>query len=109
MEEYVYDPLAGFHLVHDLYIELTKLGYHLSELYEYSVKEILFILKYSREGLAYDVWRRANLIRAAVWGKNFPKVEEALPELFEKKSVPMPDWLKEDYAKNLENRLNGRR
>lgn len=111
MEEYVYDPLAGFHLVHDLYIELTKFDYHLNELYEYSVKELLFILKYKREGIAYDIWRRGSIQRAAVWGKQYPKVEKMLPELFEKKpTVKMPDWLRDDYQKQLEERLNrGRR
>ena len=74
----------------DLYIELTKFDYHLCELYEYSVKELLFILKYKREGIAYDIWRRGTVHRAAVWGKDYPKVEKMLPELFEKElKVPV--------------------
>lgn len=98
-------------MVHDLYAELIKFDYHLNELYEYSVKELLFILKYKREGVAYDIWRRGSVHRVAVWGKEYEKVEKMLPELFEAKpKVKMPDWLKGDYAKKLEERINrGRR
>lgn len=41
--------------------------------------------------------------RAAFGAKTYPaKVEESLPELFEKKKgVPMPDWLLEDYNKKV--------
>lgn len=111
MEGYVYDPLAGFHLVHDVYIELTKLDFHLNELYEYSLKELLFILKYKKEGLAYDIWRRGTIQRLAVWSTDYPKVEKVLPELFEPKpKAKMPEWLKEDYTEQLEERINkGRR
>lgn len=103
-EENKYDPLAGFHLVHDLYAELVKQGCELKELYDYSCKELLFILKYKREGLAYRIWRLGSMNRAAFGAKVYPvKVEEAIPELFEKKKsgVPMPDWLREDYEKKI--------
>ena len=42
--------------------------------------------------------------RAAFGAKYYPgKLEEAIPELFEKKSqkAPMPDWLREDYEKKI--------
>lgn len=103
-EENQYDPLAGFHLVHDLYAELVKQGCELKELYDYSCKELLFILKYKREGLAYRIWRLGSMNRAAFGAKVYPvKIEEAIPELFEKKKsgVPMPDWLREDYEKKI--------
>lgn len=98
-----YDPLAGFHAVHDLYVELVKQGCELKELYDYSCKELLFILKYKREGLAYKIWRMGSMNRAAFGTKTYPaKLEEAIPELFEKKKgVPMPDWLREDYEKKI--------
>jgi hypothetical protein len=98
-----YDPLAGFHMVHDLYAELVKQGCELRNLYDYSCKELLFILKYKREGLAYKLWRMGSMNRAAFGAKSYPmKVEEALPELFEKKKgTPMPDFLREDYEKRL--------
>lgn len=42
--------------------------------------------------------------RAAFSAKVYPgKLEEAVPELFEKKTqhAPMPDWLREDYEKRI--------
>lgn len=103
-EEEQYDPLAGFHIVHDLYAELVKQGNELKDLYDYSCKELLFILKYKREGLAYRIWRIGSMNRAAFSAKYYPvKVEEAIPELFEKKTqnAPMPEWLREDYEKRI--------
>lgn len=104
-DENKYDPLAGFHTVHDLYAELVKYGYELKNLYDYSCKELLFILKYKREGLAYRLWRAGSMNRAAFGAKYYPaKLEEAIPELFEKsqtKHAPMPDWLREDYEKKI--------
>lgn len=103
-EEEQYDPLAGFHIVHDLYAELVKQGNELKDLYDYSCKELLFILKYKREGLAYRIWRIGSMNRAAFGAKYYPaKIEEAIPELFEKKTqnVPMPEWLREDYEKRI--------
>lgn len=102
-EENKYDPLAGFHVVHDLYAELVRQGCELNTLYNYSCKELLFILKYKREGVAYRLWRLGSMNRAAFGAKVYPaKVEEALPELFEKKqNAPMPDWLREDYEQRI--------
>lgn len=102
-EENKYDPLAGFHAVHDLYAELVKQGCELNALYDYSCKELLFILKYKREGLAYKLWRMGSMNRAAFGAKYYPaKLEEAIPELFEKKkNAPMPEWLREDYQRKI--------
>lgn len=102
-EENRYDPLAGFHAVHDMYAELIKQGCELRELYDYSCKELLFILKYKREGLAYKLWRMGSMNRAAFAAKSYPgKMEEAMAELFEKKpKAPMPDWLREDYQNKI--------
>lgn len=102
-EENKYDPLAGFHAVHDLYAELVKQGCELNTLYDYSCKELMFILKYKREGLAYKLWRMGSMNRAAFGAKYYPaKLEEAVPEMFEKKpKAPMPDWLREDYEKKI--------
>ena len=43
--------------------------------------------------------------RAAFSAKLYPaKLEEAIPEMFEKKqNAPMPDWLREDYEKKINN------
>ena len=102
-DENKYDPIAGFHAVHDLYAELVKQGCELRDLYDYSCKELLFILKYKREGLAYKLWRMGSMNRAAFGAKVYPvKVEETLPELFEKKqNAPMPEWLREDYERKI--------
>ena len=80
-----------------------KQGVELRDLYDYSCKELLFMLKYKREGLAYKIWRIGSMNRAAFGAKTYPgKVDEALPELFEKKeNAPMPEWLREDYEKKV--------
>ena len=111
-EENKYDPLAGFHTVHDLYAELVKSGYELRNLYDYSCKELLFILKYKREGMAYKFWRMGSMNRAAFGAKSYPsKLEEALPELFEKsyQNAPMPDWLRADYERKINKAVKKRR
>lgn len=61
------------------------------------------MLKYKREGLAYKIWRLGSMNRAAFLAKSYPiKLEEAIPELFEKKpKAPMPDWLVEDYQRKV--------
>lgn len=109
-EENKYDPLAGFHTVHDLYVELVKQGCELRDLYDYSCKELLFILKYKREGLAFKLWRMGSMNRAAFSAKYYPaKLEEALPELFEKnqqQNAPMPEWLRADYEKKINKAVN---
>lgn len=63
----------------------------------------MFILKYKREGLAYKLWRLGSMNRAAFGAKVYPaKMEEAIPELFEKKkNAPMPEWLREDYQQKI--------
>lgn len=90
------------------------MGYGLNELYEYSAKELLFILKYKREGLAYEIWRTGTMTRAAQC-KEFPgKVETAIPELFEKQQgVPLSQLPPEiqkmfvtNYQKQLDTRYN---
>lgn len=92
-------------MVHDLYAELVRQGCELNTLYNYSCKELLFILKYKREGVAYKLWRMGTMNRAAFGAKSYPaKLEEAIPEMFEKNQkqhAPMPDWLREDYEKKI--------
>lgn len=85
------------------------MGYDLKELYEYSAKELLFILKYRREGLAYNIWRQGTMTRASI-GKEFPgSPEKAIPELYEKQTVDisqLPDEFKQHYVKNLQEELD---
>lgn len=77
----------------------------MNELYTMSIKELLFSLKYSREGKAYDYWKMGIAAGIGVNSKSYPKDPKALsPELFEKKkSVRMPKWLEEDYGKRINN------
>lgn len=83
----------------------------MNELYEYSLKELLFMLKYKREGLAYSIWRIGSMNRLAYHSKAYPlKLNEAIPELFEKQKAKMPDWLINDYLQKTEQNTNyGRR
>lgn len=79
-------------------------------LYEYSAKELLFILKYRREGLAYRLWRQGTMSRAAI-SKEFPeKVEKAIPELFEKaQGVPLeqlPPEFRDMFVQNVQEQVN---
>lgn len=93
-------------MVHDLYIELIKVGCELKELYEYSIKELLFILKYKRESLAEGYWLQGLANRAAFNSKTYPaKPEEIFGHMYEKspqnKPVPIPDWLRDDYQAKI--------
>lgn len=86
------------------------MGYSLNELYEYSAKELLFILKYKREGLAYELWRAGTMTRASI-SKAFPsKPEEGLPELFEKaQGVPLeqlPPEIQKMFVSNFQKQID---
>lgn len=72
-----------------------------------SIKELLFSLKYKREGDAYLYWKIGLMTRMGVNGKTYPeKPEDASPELYEKKKgVKIPDWLKDDYKKKIQNKF----
>lgn len=91
---------------------MARLGYSLNELYEYSVKEILFILKYRREGLAYEIWRTGTMYRAAL-SKEFPTtVDKAIPELFEKQEgvrmEDLPEEIRNNILQNMQSDMNRR-
>lgn len=89
---------------------MVRLGYDLKELYDYSLKEILFILKYRREGQAYEMWRNGTMTRAA-FSKDFPgSAEKAIPELFEKqqgvKVQDLPPEMQKRYTEALQKIVN---
>lgn len=67
---------------------------------------MLFELKYTREGKAYDYWKIGLSVRIGFNAKTYPKDDKVMsPELFEKQqSVSMPDWLKDDYEKKINRR-----
>lgn len=62
-------------------------------------RELVITLENTNKGLAYQLWRQANLI-GCIFDK-FPKSpEDACPDLYPpKKSYVMPDFLKEKAIK----------
>lgn len=99
-----------FDTIHSLYIELAKLGYHLDELYDMSMKELLFSLKYRREGDAYFYWKVGVMTRAGVNAKTFPKIQKQHRlNCLKRKIGEMPDWLVDDYQKKLNENSKERR
>lgn len=64
---------------------------------------MLFELKYTREGKAYDYWKIGIAAGMGFNAKTYPKEPKVMsPELFEKqKSVAIPDWLKDDYEQRI--------
>ena len=75
-------------------------GYKIDELYSMTVKEMLDALESLRKNNAFFLWKQAYLIGVAFGGKKYPKnPEEAVPEYFPKPSIPMPDFLREDWVK----------
>lgn len=71
-----------------------------------TLKELVDSLKYRKEGLGYVLWKNGMLNQ---WLKEYPESKEAAsPELFEeKKGIPMPEYLKEKYAKRMMGGNNG--
>ena len=64
-----------------------------------TVRELIITLEQTNKGLAYKMWKQANLIGCIL--DKFPKnPEEACPELYPpKKSYKMPDFLLEKAIK----------
>lgn len=79
---------------------MCKYGYLITDLYDLTLSELTEMLYARREGQAYKMWKEANLIGLAVFGKKYPETpEEASPELYPpKKKYKMPDFLKERMA-----------
>lgn len=70
------------------------------------------MLKYRREGLAYEIWRHGTMTRASQ-AKEFPtKLEKAIPELFEKQEgvriTDLPPDLQEMFASHYQEQINKR-
>ena len=82
--------------------------YKLTELWEMNLEELIRPCEYIWEKAEEDMklratmdYKQAYLIGIAFNDpKKYPRTaEEAYPELFPRKTVEMPDWLKEKYAK----------
>ena len=88
-------------IVNELYDELLKFDLTYEQMYQMTVRELLKTLEQRKKGLAYEMWKIANLTGASFGSKNFPSTpEEACPELYPPKfSIKMPDFLKEKWIK----------
>lgn len=65
-----------------------------------TVRELIDTLESLRKNSAFTLWKQAYLIGVAFGGKKYPQnPEEAVPEYFPKPSIPMPDFLQEEWAK----------
>lgn len=66
-----------------------------------TLTELIETLENRRIGLGYKMWKQAYLNALAQCGSKFPTTpEEATPELYPpKKSIPMPDFLREKWLK----------
>lgn len=66
-----------------------------------TLKELVKTLEARRKGLAYRMWKGANLISASCFSKNYPESpENACPELYPPKtSIKMPDFLINKWLK----------
>lgn len=86
-------------MINTLYNKLIQRGYKLTELYDMTFRELIITLRESKKGLAYEMWRQANLIGTIF--SDFPQSpEDACPELYPpKKSYKMPDFLIEKATK----------
>lgn len=84
-----------------LYDELLKFDLTYEQLYKMTLKELINTLNQRKKGLAYTLWKGANLNGAAFGSKNYPSTpEEACPELYPPKpSIKMPDFLKEKWLR----------
>lgn len=75
-------------------------GYHIEALYHLTIKELIDMLEARRKNEAFKMWKQAYLFGVAFGSKKFPQnPEEAVPEYFPKPSIPMPDFLQDEWAK----------
>lgn len=87
-------------LIKILYNGLLELGYLYKDLYEMTLLELEDTLEQRKKGLAYRLWKQANLNTFVRNPEAFPDTpEKACPELYPPpKTYKMPEFLKK--AKN---------
>lgn len=85
-------------LIEKLYNELLQLGYLYKDLYEMDLKELENTLEQRKKGLAYKLWKQANLNTFVNRPDLFPNTpQDACPELYPPpKTYKMPEFLKKD-------------
>ena len=71
-----------------------------------TIYELKKTLEQRKQGLSYRLWKMGNLSQ---FMKEYPQTpDEANPELAKpKKTIAMPDFLKEDWAKQKGFKTNG--
>lgn len=85
-------------LVNNLYEELLQLGYLYKDLYDMTITELESTLEQRKKGLAYKLWKQANLNTFVNRPDLFPNTpQDACPELYPPpKTYKMPEFLKKD-------------
>ena len=85
-------------VIEDFYDSLLKLGYLYKDLYEMTIGELAKTIECRRKGLAYELWKQANLNTFVNRPDLFPdNPEKACPELYPPpKTYKMPEFLKKD-------------
>ena len=78
---------------------LMERGYKYEELYNMTLKELKISLRNINKGLAYNLYKQSILTGLAFVGK-LKEPEKMMPELYPpKKTMIMPEWVKEKYIK----------
>jgi hypothetical protein len=69
---------------------------NINDLYDMTIIELNTMLEYKQKGLAYNLWKQAEIIARMVSKEPYENPEKACPELYPpKKTYKMPDFLKD--------------
>lgn len=79
------------------------------DLYDLTISELLDMVKYKQMGLAYQLWKQAEITARMFSKEPYETPEKASPELYPpKKTYKMPEFLK-DKSKRKGEVKNGQR
>ena len=79
-----------------MYHRGLELGLSMNEMYDMTLKELDDVINYTRQGLAYNLWKQGAIIARMVSKEPYGNPEEACPELFPpKKTYKGYDFLKD--------------
>lgn len=69
---------------------------NITDLYDMTLAELYEMLEYKRKGLAYQLWKQAEITAKMFSKEPYETPEMASPELFPpKKTYKMPEFLKD--------------
>ncbi len=81
---------------------MAGFGFMICDLYDLTVAELIMMLKGCREQQSYQMWKSAYLIARAVLDKDYPQShQEANPELVERKTIRVDDWVIKGATNNV--------